>query len=187
MSSSILAVTSSPRISSNSEILLDHIIKGAQAAGGKVEKIRLSKLTIAGCRACNACKSGATCAIDDDMRPLLERVRHADAYAFASPIYMFSVSAQLKTFLDRWYGLLKDDWETAFRGRRAAVALTYGADDIKSSGALNALGMFTDVFNYLGLEFSGHVHASVGTGDVRRNPSVLAEAEALGRKLCGKS
>lgn len=101
MSKKILILSGSPRKGGNSEILCDEFAKGAKKAGHDVEKIRVSEKNIAGCRACYACKNGGVCAIKDDMAELLQKMIDADVLVLASPVYFYSIDAQLKAVIDR--------------------------------------------------------------------------------------
>ena len=183
---SIVAFSASPRKRSNSEILADRILASAKQSGASVEKVRLCELSISPCNACGACLKSveAPCVIDDDMAPLLEKIRSADGLVFASPIYFLSVNAQMKVFLDRMQALFSDGPPDAIRGKRAAVALTYGNPDPLASGAGVALRMFQEAFAFLSVELTGWVHASCNKpGEIETNTDVLEAAMALGKKL----
>ena len=120
------------------------------------------------------------------MASLLDKVRQADGLVLASPIYFFTVNAQMKAFLDRCYALFGGGTFDEFRGKSLAVALTYGDPDPLMSGANHALGMFLDAARFLGMDLAGCVHAScLKAGEVQSNRKALADAEALGRKLAG--
>lgn len=184
----ILALSSTPRRRGNSDILADRILEGVRRAGGTGEKIRLAELHLEPCDACEACQKEADtrCVIDDDMGPLLDKVRAADGYVFASPIYFFSVNAQLKLFLDRCYALFGGGRFDQLEGRQAALAFSYGDTDPLSSGVANAVQIFQGAARFLGLDLVGWVHASCQEeGQVLANERVLAEAVALGEQLAG--
>ncbi len=181
-----IAFYSSPRPKGNSAILAEAILKGAAEAGAETEKVRLHGLKIQPCRACNACQRSieAFCVIKDDMHLLLDKLRLADAFVLASPIYFCSVNAQMKLFLDRWYALFGEGRADTLRGKRMALAFTYGDKDIFTSGTINALRMFQDAAFALGIELVGWVHAScLKAGEVSDNPAVIQSARMLGQKL----
>lgn len=100
MSKKILILSGSPRKNGNSDILCDEFMKGAVEAGNEVEKIRVAEKNIGYCRACYACKNG-DCALKDDMAEVLQKMIDADAIVLASPVYFYSIDAQLKTLIDR--------------------------------------------------------------------------------------
>lgn len=97
----ILIISSSLRVGSNSEILAHEAEKGAIEAGNEVELITLKDKNIQFCRGCLACQKLGKCVIQDDMNTLIEKVQKADVLIFATPIYYYEMSGQLKTFLDR--------------------------------------------------------------------------------------
>ncbi len=100
MSKKVLILSGSPRKNGNSDILCDEFMKGAVEAGNAVEKIRVSEKNIGYCRACYACKNGP-CAIKDDMTEVLQKMIDADVIVLASPVYFYSIDAQLKALIDR--------------------------------------------------------------------------------------
>lgn len=102
MAKKILVLSGSPRLGGNSDLLCDAFMKGAKEAGHQVEKIRIATQQIGYCRACYYCKKHAgECAIKDDMATILERMLGADVIVMASPVYFYSIDAQLKTLIDR--------------------------------------------------------------------------------------
>ena len=96
-----LMILGSPRKKGNSELLAQAVAEGLVAGGGTVEMIRLQGMSIKPCRGCGGCDKSGTCVIKDDMEELYEKVDQADRLILASPIYFYTVSAQLKTFMDR--------------------------------------------------------------------------------------
>ena len=97
----ILIVSSSLRSGSNSEILAHEAEKGAKDAGNEVEFINLKGKEIKFCIGCLSCQQTHKCVLKDDMADLIGKVQSADAIIFATPIYYYEMSGQLKTFLDR--------------------------------------------------------------------------------------
>ena len=186
MAPRIIAFSSTPRSRGNSDILADHILAGAAEAGAATEKVRLHSLTIRPCTACDACqvRIDAPCVLKDDVQPLLDAIRQADGLVFASPIYFCCVNGPMKTFLDRLYALFGEGRFDALRGKRMAVALTYGVPDPFASGTMVALRMFQDAARGLEMDLTGWVSACcMGPGEVEKQGPVLAAARALGRKL----
>lgn len=101
MSKKVLILSSSPRKGGNSDILCDEFARGAAEAGHQTEKIRVAEKNIGCCRACYACKSNGICVIKDDMADILQKMIDADVIVMASPVYFYSVAAQLKALIDR--------------------------------------------------------------------------------------
>ncbi len=97
----VLILNSSPRKDGNSEVLCRQFAKGASEAGHTVTKIDLRSKKISPCRACYACMSEHKCAIQDDMAEIFRAMTEADVIVLSSPVYFYSVSAQMKTLIDR--------------------------------------------------------------------------------------
>lgn len=102
MSKKILILSGSPRKGGNSDLLCDEFMRGAIDAGNKVEKIRIAEKKIGYCSACYYCQeSGGVCAKKDDMAEILQKMIDSDVIVLASPVYFYSIDAQLKTVIDR--------------------------------------------------------------------------------------
>ena len=101
MSKNVLIISSSPRKGGNSEVLAGAFAKGAEEAGNQVETIYLREKQYGFCKGCLACQKTGRCVIQDDAVEVAEKMHHADVLAFATPVYYYSVSGQLKTMFDR--------------------------------------------------------------------------------------
>ena len=102
MSKKVLILSGSPRKGGNSDILCDEFAKGATEAGNDVEKIRVSEKKIGYCSGCYYCQnSGGVCAKKDDMTEILQKIIDADVLVLSSPVYFYSIDAQLKALIDR--------------------------------------------------------------------------------------
>lgn len=104
MSKKVLIISSSPRKGGNSDTLSEQFSKGAKEAGNQVEKLRLSELKIDYCSACYACKKIGHCVKQDDMEVVLSKMREVDVIVLATPVYFFTMCAQMKTMIDRTLG-----------------------------------------------------------------------------------
>ena len=100
MGKKVLILSSSPRRSGNSDLLCDRFAEGAGEAGHQVEKIRLAEKKIGYCTACYACRKGK-CPQQDDAPEILEKMLAADVIVLATPVYFYTMCAQLKALLDR--------------------------------------------------------------------------------------
>jgi len=183
----ILLVMGSPRKDGNSATLAKQVAAGAEAAGAEIESFYLHGMNIQPCTACDACREerDKDCVIDDDMEILYAKLRQADALVIASPIYWFTVSAQTKLFMDRWYALGGPGEEyAAFAGKRIGIVLTYADVDPFASGAVNALRTFQDAFNYVGAQNVGMVYGSASeAGEIGNNRDLMEKAYELGKQL----
>ncbi len=97
----IIVVSSSPRKGGNSETLAQKFAEGARAAGNNVEYIAVRDLGLKFCIGCMYCQTHDKCVQADGMNALYEKFQNADILVFATPVYYYAVSGQLKTFLDR--------------------------------------------------------------------------------------
>jgi multimeric flavodoxin WrbA len=183
----ILLVMGSPRTEGNSATLAKQVAGGAEATGAEVESFYLHGMNIQPCAACDECReeTGKDCVIDDDMQTLYPKLRRADAVVIASPIYWFTVSAQTKLFMDRWYAFGGPQEEyAALAGKRIGIVLTYGDLDPFVSGAVNALRTFQDAFDYVGAEIVGMVYGSASeAGEIKKNRDLMEKAYELGKQL----
>ncbi|MBR2594061.1 MAG: flavodoxin family protein [Firmicutes bacterium] len=102
MGKKVLVLSGSPRKGGNSDLLCDEFAKGAEEAGNDVAKIRVSEKKIGYCSACYYCvKSGGVCAKNDDMAEILQQMIDSDIIVLSSPVYFYSIDAQLKALIDR--------------------------------------------------------------------------------------
>lgn len=97
----VLAICGSPRMKGNCDVLCDQFLKGAQRSNHEVEKIRLSDYHIQPCLACYGCKKTKKCVVKDDMDIILTKMIDADVIVLATPVYFYSMSAQMKMMIDR--------------------------------------------------------------------------------------
>ena len=182
----LLVFLGSPREESNSDILAGEAIRGAEEAGAAVETFKLSRMDLHPCLGCGICRKmgdRVMCAISDDMTMMYPKLLAADAYLFATPIYFFTMSAQTKMFLDRFYAF-GGEGGYKNRGKKVGVVAAYGSDDAFESGAVNAFRSFQDAFRYMKCEVVGFAHGKAkAAGLIREDDHALAEAYKLGRKL----
>ena len=102
----VMAINGSPRKNKNTATLLTKALEGASSCGAETELIHLYEQNYKGCMSCFACKlkngkSYGKCALNDDLKPILEEVSNTDAIIFGSPIYLHSVTGTMKSFLER--------------------------------------------------------------------------------------
>ena len=98
----VLILSGSPRKGGNSDILCDEFARGARDKGNEVEKVFMSEKKIAPCRGCYFCKDhGGRCVFNDDMGELLQKIIDCNVLVLSSPVYFYSMCAQLKTVIDR--------------------------------------------------------------------------------------
>ena len=105
----ILGIVCSPRKDGNTELLVEEALKMARDdEGAETDIFLVAGKSISGCLACYSCRQTGKCKIDDDMQELYEKMEHADAIIFASPVYFHSCTAQAKAIIDRTFCYLRD-------------------------------------------------------------------------------
>jgi multimeric flavodoxin WrbA len=188
MAKTILVVSGSPKEDGNTATLVEWFAQGALAKGGRVEIIQAASLEhkAVGCTSCRACQelSDYGCIIEDAVSPVLKKMLAADVIVMATPLYFFSVSAQLKVIFDRMFSLYKWDnkagtMETPLKGK-TLVLLASAFEDI-GLGALQK--PFKLTADYSGMKFESLLVPNAGvSGEIKRKVGILQEAFVLGEK-----
>ena len=101
MGKKVLILSSSPRRGGNSDLLCGRFLQGAKEAGNQAEKIFLKDKNINYCTGCYSCEESGKCVQKDDMAEILEKMIAADVIVMATPVYFYTMSAQMKTLIDR--------------------------------------------------------------------------------------
>lgn len=101
MSKRVLVISSSPRKGGNSDQLCDAFLKGASEAGHHTDKVFLRSKTINYCTGCGNCIDTGKCVQKDDMADILALMTAADVIMMATPVYFYTMCAQMKTLIDR--------------------------------------------------------------------------------------
>lgn len=186
----LVCLLGSPRKNGNSATVAARLTARAQELGAEVETIYLNGLEYRGCQACYACKQGAeTCVIKDDLQPVLEAVRQADAVVMASAVYYGEVTAQLKAFIDRSFCFLKPEYyarpdcSRLEPGKGMAMILIQGHPDENSFADIFARYDF--FFNWYGYR-PGHLIRGLGISersDVTKRDYLMDGAVEVAEKL----
>ena len=116
MAKKVLILSSSPRRGGNSDTLCDEFMRGAAESNHEVEKIFLRDKTIHYCTGCSTCSLyQKPCPQKDDAAEIIEKMVDADVIVMATPVYFYTISAQMKTLIDRCCIIRKtkcfDFWE----------------------------------------------------------------------------
>lgn len=111
MSKKVVVVSTSLRTNSNSELLAKSFVEGAKEAGNEVEYISLKNKDIRFCIGCLACQTIGHCVIKDDVADIMNSVLEADVVVWATPIYYYEMSGQMKTLIDRLNPMYSKDYK----------------------------------------------------------------------------
>lgn len=120
----IVVISTSLRRNSNSDALADRFIEGTVSAGNEVEKISPVGKNIQFCKGCMACQKLKKCIIDDDVNDMMSKVIEAEVVVWATPVYYYEMSGQMKTLIDRMNAMYSQDYKF-----REIYLLTTAAED----------------------------------------------------------
>jgi len=157
----VLGIMGSPRVGGNSDILLDDALAGAKDAGAQVEKIILDKKKISGCKDCRKCNS--------------------------VPVYFWSMTAQMKAYLDRWCALFDADWSwqkayyPRMKGKRIGLITVCGDPNVHTADPV--VHSFKSTADMTKMHWLGAVMASATVkGDILKDETARKKAFELGKK-----
>ena len=138
----IVVLNGSPHEHGCTATLADEVIKSAQRHDAAVKSYYLNGMTIKGCQGCFKCMETGRCAQLDDMQLIYDDIAEADGIILASPVYMWSMSAQLKTAVDRLFAFLRPGHTSALKpGKKVLLLFTQGQQDTN---------MFREYFEHVG-------------------------------------
>lgn len=178
--SKILIISTSLRGGSNSEILAKECERGARDAGNEVEFISLKEKDIKYCIGCLACQKTEKCVIKDDMPEFIEKVKNAEILVFATPIYYYEMSGQMKTLLDRLNPLYPTDYK--FRKVYMIATAAEGGDFVFEK-AYSGLRGWVDCFEkakLCGLLTGGEIDKP---NEAKKHTDVFKRAYEMGKNL----
>lgn len=174
----ILVLTGSPRKNGNTAVLTEHFIKGAEEAGHSVARFDAALSTVHPCTACNSCGMDGPCIFEDDFSYVEEHIQKADLVAFATPLYYFGFSAQLKAVIDRFYALNG----RIHVAKKAVLLVCYADNAAKKEKPIQI--HYEMLLDYLGWKDAGRIIApGVWPVGAIRNTPYLRKAYDLGRSL----
>ena len=176
MSKKVLIVSTSLRRDSNSGLLAQRFAQGARGAGHQVEFISLRGKDIRFCTGCMACLKAPRCVIQDDAAAIVEKMGAADIICFATPVYYYELSGQLKTLLDRAIPLFSSDY--AFRDIYLLTASAEGDD--ASDGPVSGLEGWIACFQQARLAGVVRGGGANDPGDMAKQTEKLAAAYEMG-------
>ena len=175
----VLIISTSIRSGSNSELLAHEFEKGAKEAGNNVEFKSLKDKNIAFCKGCLACQKLGHCVINDDANEIADKMCEAEVIVWASPIYYYEMSGQMKTLIDRANSLYNRDYKF-----REVYFLSVAAEDESyvPEKAINGLQGWIDCFDNVKLK--GSLFAGgYDTPNKIKDSNKLKEAYEMGRRI----
>ncbi len=184
----VLGIAGSPRRNGNTEILLDEALKGARDSGCEVAKLVINELKIAPCQECGGCEETGVCTVKDDMQKIFEEISKADYIFLASPIFFGSLTAQVKTMIDRFQGW----WVARYILKKPHVKEEKNGFFICVGGQErpdffnNAKMIIKNFFATASIEYVGEFYYPKinEKGEVKKHPTALEDIYNVGKNLC---
>ena len=168
----IAVFNGSPR-KENTSAMIQAFREGAEAAGHEVEEYHVGRMKISGCLGCMYChtKGGGTCIQKDDLEKIMPAYQEADMIVFASPIYYFTMTAQMEAAIQRVFCIGKPA-----KAKKAALLLSSGSPGVYEG----AIAQFRGYTGYTGIEAAGIITAN---GAENRSEAKLNEIREFAKSL----
>lgn len=178
----VVILQGSPRKSGNTAQLVEHYIEGLNTKGEAIDisHYDVTRMSIKGCTSCYACQTGKgnPCALKDDMNAIYDTLVPADVLVMASPVFYYSITAQLKTALDRTFAIIP-----AFKGKKLVFLSTYGAEAEEGGNISGIKSMMQMACDASGMEFAQFYSASTKNEMVKDNEKALQDVYELAKAL----
>ena len=175
----VVVISTSLRPGSNSNALAEQFAEGAKTAGNEVEFISLRGKEIKFCIGCMSCQKTGACVFKDDVPAIMDKVLDADVVCWATPIYYYEMSGQMKTLIDRMNAMYAQDYKF-----RDVYLLTTAAEDEAETPKRAETGLAGWIDCYPKSRLAGTLFCG-GVNDPREiegNPK-LQEAFELGKRI----
>jgi len=143
----------SSRNNGNTELLTEHVIKGLN-----VRRIFLKDYQIQDIED-RRHEPGGFLYVDDDYNGLLDTMLDCDVLIFSTPIYWYGMSGVMKTFIDRWSQVIRDEKYPHFKDemfRKSAYILAVGGDNPQTKG-IPLIEQFKYICEFIGMEFQDYI------------------------------
>jgi multimeric flavodoxin WrbA len=177
----VVILAGSPHLNGTTAALVEHLLYGAQAVGHKVERFNVATMKIGSCKACMAChnpEGDGKCVQKDDMAKIGPAIVAADVVVFATPLYYFDMTSQLKATIDRFFSYDNN----LKKPKEVYLLLACGGPDPKTLQPV--VSVFETMCAYLGWTIKGKVLASgcMDPGELAKTPHCMTAYE-MGQKI----
>jgi len=178
MSKKVLILSGTPRKKGNSRVLCEQFMQGAVAAHHDVELLSLAEKEVRPCTGCYACRAKGKCAQQDDMKAILASMIDADVIVMATPVYFYSMCAQMKALIDRTVARYTEIRDKEFY----FIVTAADGDRANMKRTLEGFRGFTSCLD--GAKEMGVIYG-VGAWEIGaiQNTSAMQDAYEMGRKL----
>ena len=169
----VLILQGSPRAKGNTVWMAEEYRKAAEAAGHKVTLVDVAHKKIAGCLACEYChgKGNGACVQKDDMQEIYPLLAEAEVLVLATPIYYFTMSAQIQAPIQRIYNMNKPP-----KVKKMAMLISSYSPNVYDG----AIGEYRGIIGYWGVEDTGVITAKI---DEQKTEATRAKILDLVKKL----
>ena len=176
----VLIISTSLRRNSNSDYIAREFERGAKDAGNEVEFVSLIGKKIDFCIGCLTCQLTQECVIKDDANEIAEKVKNADVVVYATPVYYYEMSGQMKTLIDRMNCLFPSDYKF-----RDVYILAASAEDEESAmdGAVKGVQGWVDCFEKATLAGVIRGTGLTETGEAKKDEEILKKAYEMGKSV----
>lgn len=179
----IVAINASPRENGNTEQLLNALLNQAKKNGAETKTYTINNLDIKACQGCFDCKEKAKCSINDDMLPIIDDIFDCDVVVLASPIYMWQMTAQAKTFTDRLTPCIGQNFNTRLDGQKMLTIFTQGSESPDTFRTY--IENTNKMFSFLGFSTFEPIIASglYEPDDIQKHPEFIEKAIATANSI----
>lgn len=180
MSKKILIISTSLRNNANSEILARETERGALNAGHEVEFVTLKDKNIGFCKGCMACQKLGHCVINDDANQITEKIKNCDVLVWATPVYYYEMSGQMKTLIDRANSLYVSEYN--LKDVYVITTSADGSDNVVQT-VINGLNGWCTCLPGTGIKGFVNGGGLEAPNDASNREDILKQAYNLGQNI----
>lgn len=174
-----IIISSTPRKGGNSEVLANEFARGVKDAGHYVEVINLRDYNLKYCIGCYACHKNGKCIHNDGMNELAKKLLKANVIVFATPVYFYSMSGQLKVFIDRLV-----PHYTKITADTYLIATQWDSNEKNMENTFNAIrGCTIDCFENCKEKGVLYGTGLDSIGDAQKNKEYMLQAYTMGKNI----
>jgi len=186
----ITSVLGSPRKKGNTNRVLTWVEEELQAKGHRINRLNVVEHKVNGCKGCETCQKSTDrpgCAQQDDAIELLDRIMESDTIIYATPVYFWGPTAQMKALIDRHCSLVTGfgtpQWQSLVEGKSTGLVVTCG--DSAEDNADLVRDTFKRLADYLKCSYAGDLVVPFATTPDAFGDDVKAQAAAFAQQLVG--
>ena len=180
----------SRRKTGNTEHLVGSILAPAKQGGAQIESIFLGDYNLGACTGCEGCRNSWECVIKDDFAQIVKKMDDAQGIVLASPTYWYSVTSDMKRFIDRCYSLIqfpvnRKEWIGKYHGSGKVCVTAAICEQSEASAMGNTLSLLTDFSKDIGLDVIASLKGLgfFEAGSIKADHVLRQKAETTGQKL----